>query len=46
VTQELDKVRARLRSGTLVEALLRPSPEVVLRSGDRSVTRDELRAEA
>jgi len=45
VSQELDKVRARLRSGTLVEALLRPSPEVVLRSGDRSLTRDELRAE-
>ena len=46
MTQELDKVRARLRSGTLVEALLRPSPEVVLRSGDRSLTRDELRGEA
>jgi malonyl-CoA/methylmalonyl-CoA synthetase len=46
VTQELDKVRARLRSGTLVEALLRPSPEVVMRSGDRNLTRDELRAEA
>ncbi|HEV2477647.1 MAG TPA: AMP-binding protein, partial [Candidatus Dormibacteraeota bacterium] len=46
MTQELDKVRARLRSGTLVEALLRPSPEVVLRSGDRSLTRDDLRAEA
>jgi len=46
VTKDLDEVRARLRSGTLVEALLRPGPEVVLRSGDRSVTRDELRAEA
>jgi malonyl-CoA/methylmalonyl-CoA synthetase len=46
VTPELDKVRARLRSGTLVEALLRPSPEVVLRSGDRSLTRAELQAEA
>jgi len=42
VTHELDKVRARLRSGTLVEALLRPSPEVVLRCGDRTMTRTEL----
>src|SRR2546429_1569786 len=42
----LDALRARLRSGNLPEELLKPGPEVVLRSGDRRLTRNELRAEA
>ncbi|HKW08032.1 MAG TPA: AMP-binding protein [Candidatus Dormibacteraeota bacterium] len=42
MTEGLEGVRQKLRSGTLVEALLRPSPDVVLRSGDRSVTRADL----
>jgi malonyl-CoA/methylmalonyl-CoA synthetase len=43
---DLDALRRRLRSGTLPEKLLRPGREVVLRSGDRRLTRDQLRAEA
>jgi len=43
---DLDALRARLRSGNLPEELLKPGPEVVLRAGDRRLTRKELRAEA
>jgi malonyl-CoA/methylmalonyl-CoA synthetase len=43
---DLEALRRRLRSGILPEELLRPGPEVVLRSGDRKLTRDQLRAEA
>ena len=42
----MDALRRRLRSGSLPVELLRPGGDVVLRSGDRQVTRDELRAEA
>jgi malonyl-CoA/methylmalonyl-CoA synthetase len=45
-TTSTDAIRRRLRAGTLPEELLKPGPEVVLRSGDRKLTRDELRAEA
>ena len=43
---ELEARRRRLREGNLADALLRPGPEVVLRSGRRQATRDQLRAEA
>ena len=43
---DLEALRRRLRSGTLAEELLKPGREVVLRSGDRRLTRDQLRAEA
>src|SRR5690348_14194809 len=39
-------LRAQLRSGSLAKELLQPGADVVLRSGDRRLTRDELRAEA
>jgi malonyl-CoA/methylmalonyl-CoA synthetase len=42
----LDGIRQKLRSGILPEELLKPGPEVVLRTAERHVTRDELRAEA
>jgi malonyl-CoA/methylmalonyl-CoA synthetase len=44
--EELDATRRRLRSGILPAELLAGGTGVVLRSGDRHVTRDELRAEA
>jgi malonyl-CoA/methylmalonyl-CoA synthetase len=44
--KEIDALRKRLRSGSLPVELLAPGPPVVLRSGDRQVTRDELRAQA
>ena len=43
---DLEALRRRLRSGILPEELLKPGREVVLRSGDRRLTRDQLRAEA
>jgi malonyl-CoA/methylmalonyl-CoA synthetase len=46
VTESLEELRKRLRSGTLAQELLRGGSDVVLRSGDRTVTRDELRREA
>ena len=46
MTLGIEELRRRLRSGTLAEALLKPGTDVVLRSGDRKVTRNELRAEA
>ena len=42
----IEALRQKLREGTLAQELLKPGREVVLRSGDRSVTRDELRREA
>jgi malonyl-CoA/methylmalonyl-CoA synthetase len=46
VTEDIEALRRRLRAGTLPEALLQPGREVVLRSGDRRLTRDELKSEA
>ncbi|HYU63918.1 MAG TPA: AMP-binding protein [Verrucomicrobiae bacterium] len=46
MTESLEELRRRLRSGTLPEELLKPGREVVLRSGDRVLTRDELREHA
>src|SRR5438874_8810743 len=42
----MEALRRRLRSGTLPIALLTPGGGVVLRAGDRRLTRDELRAQA
>ena len=46
MTQGSDALRQQLRHGTLAQELMKPGRDVVLRSGDRSVTRDELRSEA
>jgi len=46
VTESIEVLRRRLRSGTLPEALLQPGRDIVLRAGDRSITRDELRERA
>jgi len=46
VTESIGELRRRLRSGTLPEELLKPGGDVVLRSGDRALTRDELRDQA
>ena len=46
MTESVEVLRRRLRSGTLPEALLQPGRDVVLRAGDRSITRDELRERA
>jgi len=46
VTASIEELRRQLRSGTLPEELLRPGKDVVLRSGGRRLTRDELRREA
>jgi acyl-CoA synthetase (AMP-forming)/AMP-acid ligase II len=43
---EIEALRLRLRSGNLAEALLTPGRDVVLRSGGRHLTRDELRSMA
>jgi malonyl-CoA/methylmalonyl-CoA synthetase len=43
---DIEALRRRLRSGTLPEELLKPGRDVVLRSGDRRLTRDQLRAGA
>jgi malonyl-CoA/methylmalonyl-CoA synthetase len=43
---DVEALRRRLRSGTLAEELLKPGREVVLRSGHRVLTRDQLRTEA
>src|SRR5579859_3346994 len=42
----MQALRRRLRSGTLPAELLKPGRGVVLRAGDRRLTRDELRAHA
>ena len=46
MTGGIEVLRRRLRFGTLPEALLQPGRDVVLRAGDRSITRDELRERA
>ena len=46
MTEGFEALRRRLRSGTLPEALLKDGRTVVLRSGDRQITRDQLRDEA
>jgi malonyl-CoA/methylmalonyl-CoA synthetase len=46
VTASIEELRTQLRSGTLPRELLRPGSGIVLRVGDRSVTRDELRRDA
>lgn len=46
LTEAIEATRRRLRSGILPVELLTGGAEIVLRSGDRQVTRDELRAEA
>jgi len=43
---EIEAQRRRLREGNLAEALLALGAEVVFRSGDRELTRDQLREEA
>ncbi len=43
---ELEALRHRLRAGSLPVELLRPGSDVVLRSAERSLTRDGLREEA
>jgi len=43
---DLEALRRRLRAGSLPVDLLRPGDNVVLRAGDRALTRDELRGEA
>lgn len=44
MTEDLGTLRRKLRAGTLPGELLKPGREVVLRSGDRAITRDELGA--
>ena len=46
LTESIEAIRRRLRSGILPVELLTGGAEVVLRSGERRVTRDELRNEA
>ncbi len=46
MAEDIEAVRQQLRSGILPEELLRPGPDVVLRSGDRALTRDDLRMHA
>ena len=46
MTEDIGALRARLRSGTLPDALLKPGDEVVLRAGERTLTRTELGAAA
>jgi malonyl-CoA/methylmalonyl-CoA synthetase len=46
VVEDLDILRQRLRSGNLPAELLTGGGDVVLRSGDRELTREDLRVEA
>ncbi|TMD37660.1 MAG: hypothetical protein E6I89_08480, partial [Chloroflexi bacterium] len=46
VTEDIGALQKRLRSGSLPHELLKPGHEVALRSGDRQLTRDELRTGA
>jgi malonyl-CoA/methylmalonyl-CoA synthetase len=46
VTVDIAALRTRLRWGTLPEELLQPGRDVVLRSADGKLTRDDLRAAA
>ena len=45
-SEELEALRRRLRAGTLAGELLKPGRGVVLRAGDRELTRDGLREQA
>ena len=38
MAEDIEAVRRRLRSGILPVELLKPGPDVVLRSGDRALT--------
>src|SRR6266849_3799974 len=44
--EDIDAIRRRLRSGILPVELLPPGKRVVLRSGDRHLTRDDLKAQS
>jgi malonyl-CoA/methylmalonyl-CoA synthetase len=46
VGPQMEDLRRRLRAGSLPEELLRPGEDVVLTSGDRTLTRDQLKAAA
>ena len=46
MTEDIGALQKRLRSGSLPHELLKPGHEVALRSGDRQLTRDELRTGA
>jgi malonyl-CoA/methylmalonyl-CoA synthetase len=46
VAEDLESVRRSLRSGILPVELLKPGSEVVLRSNDGALTRDDLRTQA
>ena len=46
LTEVIEATRRRLRTGILPVELLTGGAEVVLRAGERQVTRDELRAKA
>ena len=46
MTDDIATLRTRLRAGTLPEKLLEPGANVVLRSGETQLTRDELRLQA
>jgi malonyl-CoA/methylmalonyl-CoA synthetase len=46
VTDDTAALRTGLRAGTLPEELLKPGANVVLRSGETQLTRDELRLQA
>ena len=41
-TTDIEALRRRLRAGTLSQELLKPGKDVVLRSGERELTRDDL----
>ena len=45
-SEDLETLRRRLRSGNLPDELLRPGREVALRGNDRTLTRDQILAEA
>jgi malonyl-CoA/methylmalonyl-CoA synthetase len=46
IETELAALRQKLRAGNLAQELLKPGKDVVLRSADRRLTRNELKAEA
>jgi malonyl-CoA/methylmalonyl-CoA synthetase len=46
VTDDIATLRTRLRAGTLPGELLKPGANVILRSGETQLTRDELRLQA
>ncbi|HVH63446.1 MAG TPA: AMP-binding protein [Candidatus Dormibacteraeota bacterium] len=46
MSPDIEALRKRLRSGTLARELLPPGGQLVLRAGDRHVTREQLKNEA